>query len=166
MRAGLNRGVGLAIVWGSFSMARQNSCYSHTGAEMRVIYESTGAVSRMQQVKELPKRMNARPWSQYEVSRSSERAGSYPKDKKCGSLAVIYATLGCSAGSCLDSCGEIKLTLNNTGAKRPPTSVATFCEHLCQQNAARQFGRSEVSFNSRRQVAESKLGKQVRPHSL
>ena len=86
--------------------------------------------------------------------------GEYPKDKKeCGSLAVIYATLGCSAGSCLNSCGEIKTNPQQHRCHRPPTSVATFCEHLCQQNVARQFGRSEVSFNSRRPVAKSKAWK-------
>lgn len=61
--------------------------------------------------------------------RSPERAGRL-KGQKCGSLAVIYATLGCSAASCSNSCGEIKLTLNNTAARDPPTSVATFFEHL------------------------------------
>jgi hypothetical protein len=96
------------------------------------------------------------------VGRSLERAGRL-KGQKCGSLAAIYATLGCSAASCLNSCGEIKLTLNNTAAKRPPTSVAAFCKYLrARQNATRQFDRCEVSFNSRRRVAESKLGKQVR----
>ena len=88
--------------------------------------------------------------------------GVPPKDKKCGSLAAIYATLGCSAASCLEFLRRNKTHPQQHRCQRPPTSVATFCEHLCQQNAARQFNRSEVSFNSRRRVAESKLGKQVR----
>jgi hypothetical protein len=163
MRAGSNRGVGPAIVWGSFSMACQNSCYSHTGAEMRVTYESTGAVSRMQQVRELLKPMNAMPWSS---TKGAERAGSAPKDEKCGSLAsnLRYARL--LSGFLPGFLRRNKTNPQQHRCQRPPTSVATFCEHLCQQNAARQFNRSEVSFNSRRRVAESKLGKQVRSHSL
>src|SRR2546421_11334263 len=90
--------------------------------------------------------------------------GEYPKgQKRCGSLAVIYATL---SGFLPKFLRRNKTNPQQHRCRRPPTLVATFCEHLCQQNAARQFGRSEVSFNSRRRVVESKLGKQVRPHSL
>ena len=70
MRAGPKPGVGTAIVWGSFSTVRQSSRCSHTGAKMRVTCESTGAVSRMQQVIE-PLKSKASKL----VIRSPERAG-------------------------------------------------------------------------------------------
>jgi hypothetical protein len=148
------------LFWGSFSMARQNSCYSHTGTEMRVTYGSTGVVSRMQQVREPPKSMQASPWP------STRSVRGNPKDKSVRELGsnLRYARL--LSGFLPEILRRNKTNPQQHRCQRPPTSVATFCEHLCQQNAARQFGRSEVSFNSRRRVAESKLGKQVRPRSL
>ena len=66
----------------------------------------------------------------YEVSKSSERAGS-PQGQKCGSLAAITLRSTAQRLLALNSCGEIKLTLNKHRCPRdPPISVATFCEHL------------------------------------
>jgi hypothetical protein len=96
----------------------------------------------------------------------SRACGECPKGQKVRELGsnLRYARL--LSGFLPEFLRRNKTNPQQHRCQRPPTSVATFCEHLCQQNAARQFNRSEVSFNSRRRVAESKLGKQVRSHSL